>query len=60
VAYLDHEHIAYDKVVIDASASAKARFDRLDAPGVPVLVTKSVRIFGYKPEAYRKYLSSKG
>lgn len=60
VAYLDSEHIAYDKVVIDTSAAARERFDGLGLPGVPVMVTKSVRIFGYKPEAYRKYLPSKG
>jgi glutaredoxin len=59
VAYLDGEHIAYDKVVVDTSEASKQRFDRLGAPGVPVLVTKSVRIFGYKPDAYRKYLPSK-
>jgi glutaredoxin len=60
VAYLDSEHIAYDKVVIDTSAAARERFERLGLPGVPVVVTKSVRIFGYKPDEYRKYLSSKG
>ena len=60
VAFLDSEHIAYDKVVIDTSDSGREQFDRLGLPGVPVMVTKSVRIFGYKPEAYRKYLPSKG
>jgi glutaredoxin len=60
VAYLDSEHIAYDKVVIDTSATGREQFDRLGLPGVPVMVTKSVRIFGYKPDAYRKYLQSGG
>lgn len=57
VEYLDRNGIAYDKLVIDKSAMAKQRYDRLDLRGVPVLMTRSVKIVGYHPEVYGKYLA---
>lgn len=56
VAYLDAHGVAYEKVVVDASDAARARYERLHAKTVPVLLTRSARITGFRPEAYARYL----
>lgn len=56
IAWFDSQGILYEKQVIDQSAIAKDRYERLKRKSVPVLVAKNVLIVGYQPEAYYRYL----
>ncbi len=59
-ALLRAQGVPYQELDVGRSAGAAARFRRLGARGVPVLLIGSRRIDGFQPDAIRQALRQAG
>jgi glutaredoxin len=59
-ALLRAQGVPYQELDVGRSAAGAARFRRLGARGVPVLLIGSRRIDGFQPEAIRRALRDAG
>ena len=52
--YFEDNGIAFTEYDIETSASAKARYDRLGATGVPVILVGTKRMNGFSEEGFKR------
>lgn len=56
--YFAAEGIAYTELDVETSAEGQARYEALDADGVPVVLVGRDVIYGYDPDGVRAALAS--
>ncbi|MFC5741764.1 glutaredoxin family protein [Dyella tabacisoli] len=59
-AYFAAHGIVYTDYVIDESEDARIKFETLNEPGVPVVLTTGHKVRGYHPQAYADVFKQDG
>jgi glutaredoxin len=59
-AYFASHGIAYTDYVIDESEDARIKFEALNEPGVPLVLTTEHKIRGYQPKSYADVFKLEG